>query len=162
MINKRKNDLKKNVFQAKEKLELFDKNGGRDGLLEKDDAIFVLKNSVINGKDCFTFRVIKYFETPKEFSNYTCESEFFRPYEETSGVDDQPETTLNQPETQNTNQPKQQKTDYSVPALIGGGFGVFGFFMAKRFNKNKLLFASAGLIGGALLGFAILKYNKKK
>lgn len=73
---------RKNVFQANEKLELFNKKGKVEGILEKDDAVYVTKNIVVDGKNCIKFRVIKFWQTPDEFKEYTCEKQYFRPYEE--------------------------------------------------------------------------------
>jgi hypothetical protein len=141
---------RKKVYSAKQNMELLLPDGKNDGVLEKDDVIYVVQQIKNNGKELFRFRVMKFFETDKESKIYYGDKSFFQPYFEINSNVEGKEAE------------KEEGNDKpNIKAILATalGLGVAGYFIAQRFNKNKIYFTIGAIILGGLLGKNISKKN---
>jgi hypothetical protein len=145
---------RKKVFLATQKLELLLPNGKSDGFLEKDDAVYVVKRVKIKGVSYLKFRVIKFANSKKEPQVYTAERKYFKRYVETkSNIDG---------DSSDTNSAiAPSKVNYKVPTITALSGGVLGYLLAKKYDKNLLVFGFGGVVIGALVGVFITKYKTK-
>ena len=141
---------RKKVYSAIQNMELLLPDGKNDGVLEKNDVVYVVQQIKNNGKDLFRFRVMKFFETDKESKIYYGDKKFFQPYFE-----------INSNIEGEDKEKDEEKTDSSIKAIIATalGLGVAGYFIAQRFNKNKIYFTLGAIVLGGLLGKTISKKN---
>jgi len=145
---------RKKIFSTKEKLELVLPSGKRDGFLEKDDLIYLVKKAKINKKDAVQFRVIKFAESPKEATIYSAEEKYFEPYvEHKAGVDGEPDKT-----EKKSNEKKE--INYTIPVVTGIAGGVVAFMIAKKYNKSALKIGVIGALIGVGVGIFIIKQNE--
>lgn len=142
---------RKKVYAVKEKLELLLPNGENDGILDKDDLVYVVQKYRANGKDAYRFRVMKFAETKNGHTIYSAEQTFFKPYfDKTSNADG------------NTSVDNEKvKQNYTVPAITGLGAGVLGYMFATKYQKNKMMFAIGGIAIGVAFGIYLTKQKDK-
>ena len=146
---------RKKVFLATQKLELLLPNGKSDGFLEKDDAVYVVKRVKIKGVSYLKFRVIKFANSKKEPQVYTAERKYFKRYVETkSNIDGDSAADTNSAIA-------PSKVNYKVPTITALSGGVLGYLLAKKYDKNLLIFGFGGVVIGALVGVFITKYKTK-
>ena len=142
---------RRKIYATEIPMKLLLPNGNDDGILEKDDLIYVVQKINNNGKENFRFMVLKFAETDKQKNIYLGDSNFFRKYfDEKSNV------------VGEESGDDKEKVNYKIPIVVGAGIGTIGYLMAKYFNKNVLAFTLGGLLIGGLAGHYISNINKNK
>lgn len=135
---------RKKIYSTQVPMKLILPDGKDDGILEKDDLVYVVQKIKKDGSENFRFMVMKFADTDKQKKLYFGDSKFFkRYYDETSNIEGE-------------EKPKNNK----VPLVTGLAGGVIGYIMAKNFQKNQLLFTIGGIILGGLAGNLIIKMKK--
>jgi hypothetical protein len=126
-------------------------NGKEDGVLEKDDLIYVVKKVDKNDAENYAFTVLKFADTDKEKTIYFGSPDFFKRY-----YDDQSSIVGEE----NKEQTKEKK-NIIVPAIVGLGLGYVGYSIAKRFMLNAVLLGIGGIVLGSIAGHLISNKNGK-
>ena len=140
---------KRKIYATITPMKLVLPNGKEDGVLEKDDLIYVVKKVDKKDTENYAFTVLKFADTDKEKTIYFGSPDFFKRY-----YDDQ----SNIVGEENKEQTKQKK-NIIVPAIVGLGLGYVGYSIAKRFMLNAVLLGIGGIVLGSITGHLISKKN---
>jgi hypothetical protein len=124
-------------------------NGKEDGVLEKDDLIYVVRKVDKNDTENYAFTVLKFADTDKEKTIYFGSPDFFKRY-----YDDQSNIVGEETET-------KEKKNIIVPAIVGLGLGYVSYSIAKRFMLNAVLLGIGGVVLGSIAGHLISNKNGK-
>jgi hypothetical protein len=142
---------KRKIYATITPMKLFLPNGKEDGVLEKDDLIYVVKKVDKNDTENYAFTVLKFADTDKEKTIYFGSPDFFKRY-----YDDQSSIIGEE----NKEQTKEKK-NIIVPAIVGLGLGYVGYSIAKRFMLNAVLLGIGGIVLGSIAGHLISNKNGK-
>lgn len=140
---------KRKIYATITPMKLVLPNGKEDGVLEKDDLIYVVKKVDKKDTENYAFTVLKFADTDKEKTIYFGSPDFFKRY-----YDDQ----SNIIGEENKEQTKEKK-NIIVPAIVGLGLGYVGYSIAKRFMLNAVLLGIGGIVLGSIAGHLISKKN---
>lgn len=140
---------KRKIYATITPMKLVLPNGKEDGVLEKDDLIYVVKKVDKKDTENYAFTVLKFADTDKEKTIYFGSPDFFKRY-----YDDQ----SNIVGEENKEQTKEKK-NIIVPAIVGLGLGYVGYSIAKRFMLNAVLLGIGGIVLGSITGHLISKKN---
>lgn len=140
---------KRKIYATITPMKLVLPNGKEDGVLEKDDLIYVVKKVDKKDTENYAFTVLKFADTDKEKTIYFGSPDFFKRY-----YDDQ----SNIVGEENKEQTKEKK-NIIVPAIVGLGLGYVGYSIAKRFMLNAVLLGIGGIVLGSIAGHLISKKN---
>lgn len=145
---------RRKIYSTVTPMKLLLPDGTDDGVLDKDDLIYVAQKIDKNGKDLFRFMVLKFAETDKKKKIYVGDSQFFKRYydENSNVVGDE------------TKDKDEKKPNYIVPAISGLGLGAVSYLLAKKYQKNALLIGVCGLVVGLVAGHYIANkgFNKEE
>jgi len=131
---------RRKIYSTQMPMKLLLPDGTNDGVLEKDDLIYVAQKIEKDGNDVFRFMVLKFAETDKEKKIYCGDAKFFnRYYDDKSNVIGE--------DIEN-----EKEVNYKVPLITGVGLGTIAYLLAKKYQKNSLAFGLIGLIVGATAG----------
>ena len=145
---------RKKVYSAKEKLELTLPNGDVDGVLEEGDLVYIVQRYKVNDADAFRFMVMKFADSKKQSSIYSADKKHFTPhFDKKSNVEGDVKAV--------SDEPKDEKVNYIVPAITGFSAGAFSYLLAKKHGKNPIYFGIGGLVLGIAVGVFILKSKKE-
>lgn len=141
---------KRKIYATITPMKLVLPNGKEDGVLEKDDLIYVKK---VDKKDTenYAFTVLKFADTDKEKTIYFGSPDFFKRYYDNQS---------NIVGEENKEQTKEKK-NIIVPAIVGLGLGYVGYSIAKRFMLNAVLLGIGGIVLGSIAGHLISNKNGK-
>lgn len=139
---------RKKIYATETPMKLLLPNGNDDGILDKDDLIYVVQKMNKGDKEYFRFMVLKFAETDKQKNIYMGDSNFFRRH-----FDDKSNVVGEE------NNDDKEKINYKIPIIVGVGIGTIGYLMAKYFNKNVLAYTLGGLVIGGLAGHYISNIN---
>lgn len=142
---------KRKIYATITPMKLVLPNGKEDGVLEKDDLIYVVKKVDKNDTENYAFTVLKFADTDKEKTIYFGSPDFFKRY-----YDDQSSIVGEE----NKEQTKEKK-NIIVPAIVGLGLGYVGYSIAKRFMLNAVLLGIGGIVLGSIAGHLISNKNGK-
>lgn len=142
---------KRKIYATITPMKLVLPNGKEDGVLEKDDLIYVVKKVDKNDTENYAFTVLKFANTDKEKTIYFGSPDFFKRY-----YDDQSSIVGEE----NKEQTKEKK-NIIVPAIVGLGLGYVGYSIAKRFMLNAVLLGIGGIVLGSIAGHLISNKNGK-
>jgi hypothetical protein len=142
---------KRKIYATITPMKLVLPNGKEDGVLEKDDLIYVVKKVDKNDAENYAFTVLKFADTDKEKTIYFGSPDFFKRY-----YDDQSSIVGEE----NKEQTKEKK-NIIVPAIVGLGLGYVGYSIAKRFMLNAVLLGIGGIVVGSIAGHLISNKNGK-
>lgn len=142
---------KRKIYATITPMKLVLPNGKEDGVLEKDDLIYVVKKVDKNDTENYAFTVLKFADTDKEKTIYFGSPDFFKRY-----YDDQSSIIGEE----NKEQTKEKK-NIIVPAIVGLGLGYVGYSIAKRFMLNAVLLGIGGIVLGSIAGHLISNKNGK-
>jgi hypothetical protein len=142
---------KRKIYATITPMKLVLPNGKEDGVLEKDDLIYVVKKVDKNDAENYAFTVLKFADTDKEKTIYFGSPDFFKRY-----YDDQSSIVGEE----NKEQTKEKK-NIIVPAIVGLGLGYVGYSIAKRFMLNAVLLGIGGIVLGSIAGHLISNKNGK-
>jgi lipopolysaccharide export LptBFGC system permease protein LptF len=142
---------KRKIYATITPMKLVLPNGKEDGVLEKDDLIYVVKKVDKNDTENYAFTVLKFDDTDKEKTIYFGSPDFFKRY-----YDDQSSIIGEE----NKEQTKEKK-NIIVPAIVGLGLGYVGYSIAKRFMLNAVLLGIGGIVLGSIAGHLISNKNGK-
>ena len=135
---------RRKIYSTQTPMKLLLPDGKDDGVLDKDDLIYVAQKITKDGKDIFRFMVLKFAETDKGKKIYCGDAQFFnRYYDENSNVVGEEVVK------------EEKKTNYIVPAITGIGLGTIAYLLAKKFQKNAIVIGLSGTLIGALVGHYI-------
>ncbi len=142
---------KRKIYATVTPMKLVLPNGKEDGVLEKDDLIYVVRKLEKNNTENYAFTVLKFADTDKEKTIYFGSPDFFKRY-----YDDQ----SNIVGEENKEETKEKK-NIIVPAIVGLGLGYVGYSIAKRFMLNAVLLGIGGIVLGSITGHLISNKNGK-
>ena len=142
---------KRKIYATVTPMKLVLPNGKEDGVLEKDDLIYVVRKVDKNDTENYAFTVLKFADTDKEKTIYFGSPDFFKRY-----YDDQSSIVGEE----NKEQTKEKK-NIIVPAIVGLGLGYVGYSIAKRFMLNAVLLGIGGIVLGSIAGHLISNKNGK-
>jgi hypothetical protein len=133
---------RKKVYITQIPMKLLLPDGSDDGVLDKDDLVYVLQSFNKGDGTYYRFMVMKFADTNKEKKLYCGDSKFFkRHFDEQSNVIGEEEK----------DEPKKE-TNYKVPIITGLALGMVSYLIADKFNKNALLYGilgvAVGIVGG--------------
>jgi hypothetical protein len=140
---------KRKIYATVTPMKLVLPNGKEDGVLEKDDLIYVVRKVDKNDTENYAFTVLKFADTDKEKTIYFGSPDFFKRY-----YDDQSNIVGEETET-------KEKKNIIVPAIVGLGLGYVSYSIAKRFMLNAVLLGIGGVVLGSIAGHLISNKNGK-
>jgi len=140
---------KRKIYATVSPMKLVLPNGKEDGVLEKDDLIYVVRKLEKNNTENYAFTVLKFADTDKEKTIYFGSPDFFKRY-----YDDQSNIVGEETET-------KEKKNIIVPAIVGLGLGYVSYSIAKRFMLNAVLLGIGGVVLGSIAGHLISNKNGK-
>lgn len=150
---------RKKVYHLKEgNIELLNPKDGKSvGYLEKDELVYKVNIVEENGEKLLVFRVMKYAGKKHQNTLFKASRSLFeRHYSD----DDIKKSSVDG----DTKKDDEKKMNFGVPVITGLGVGVLSYLLAKKYNKNVLIFSIGGIILGATVGHLIINKGlvKKK
>jgi hypothetical protein len=140
---------KRKIYATVTPMKLVLPNGNEDGVLEKDDLIYLVQKVDKGDSKNYAFTVLKFADTDKEKTIYFGKPDFFKRY-----YDDNSNVVGEEVKTET-----KEKKNIIVPAIVGLGLGYVGYSIAKRFMLNAVLLGIGGIVLGSITGHLISKKN---
>ena len=143
---------RKNIYQVRPDVALaLDKQqDGRlvnCGKLKSGDLIYVTNKKKVGDNIVFYFKAIPLVNTKYRDAVFNSSSDYFQPYNWYDNF-------YNFTKIDNEN---RKNKNYGVPFITGIGGCALGYFMAERFQKNKLHYILGFGVAGLLIGILMAK-----